>query len=85
MKKKGTELRQEFLKTMVQLATAGFGLAAALAWNETIQAIIAKIMPEKGSAIWSKLVYALLVTAMAVGVTYILGKMIQKGEEEQNQ
>ncbi|MFA7253673.1 MAG: DUF5654 family protein [Patescibacteria group bacterium] len=82
IKKKSNELRMEFLKTMISLATAGFGLAAALAWNETIQAVITEIIPEKGSAIWSKLIYALIVTGIAVLVTYSLGKMIQKEENE---
>lgn len=77
MKEKSSELKKEFLKTMIQLATAGFGLAAALAWNATIQSIIKQIVPENGSDIVSQLIYALIVTAIAVLVTYTLGRMLQ--------
>ena len=45
MKKVGKKLRVEFLKTMIQLATAGFGLAAALAWNTAIQGVISRLLP----------------------------------------
>jgi len=82
MRKRGKELKQEFLKTMIQLATAGFGLAAALAWNEAIQSIIKDIVPVGTSDIWSKLIYAAIVTAIAVSVTYALGRMIQNETEE---
>lgn len=83
--KKAKELRLEFLKTMVQLATAGFGIAAALAWNDAIQTLINRLLP-KGSELLSKITYALLVTGLAVLVTYFLGKMTQKAsaEEEKN-
>lgn len=82
MKEKSSKLRKEFLKTMIQLATAGFGLAAALAWNEAIQSIIARLVPDNGSGISSKVIYAFIVTGIAVGVTYMLGKMLQNEEEE---
>jgi hypothetical protein len=37
--------RSEYFKTMTQLATAGFGLVAALAWNDVIQVFISRIVP----------------------------------------
>lgn len=81
--KKKNGLRAEFLKTMIALATAGFGLVAALAWNEAIQEVIKKIVPVGGSALWSKLIYALIVTAIAVLVTYILGRMAQAESDDE--
>lgn len=84
VKKRANELKKEFLKTMIQLATAGFGLTAALAWNETIQAIIKTYIPANGSGIVSKLLYAVLITAIAVFVTYTLGKMIQDETEKED-
>ncbi len=83
MKEAKDKLRKELFKTMVQLATAGFGLVAALAWNEAIQSAIKEIVPMGGSTIISKLVYALIVTAIAVFVTYSLGKMAGLSEEDQ--
>lgn len=75
-------LRSEFLKTMVQLATAGFGLVAALAWNDAIKDFIDHfIVPSSGFV--SKLTYALLVTALAVWVTYYLGKLTQEAKEKE--
>lgn len=75
-------LRSEFLKTMVQLATAGFGLVAALAWNETIKDIIDHFI-SPGSGLISRLIYAILVTFLAVIVTYFLGRSTQEAKEEE--
>lgn len=81
MKKNG--LRAEFLKTMVQLATAAFGLVAALAWNGAIQGFIERFVAS-GDGLKSKFVYAIFVTAIAVVVTYVLGRMTQKAYNEEN-
>jgi len=81
MKKVGKKLRVEFLKTMIQLATAGFGLAAALAWNTAIQGIISRLLPGEGAGLLSQIIYAIIVTVIAVLVTYSLGKMLQEEEE----
>lgn len=83
MMKKTRRLRQEFLKTMIALATSGFGLVAALAWNDTIQSFIKRVVPENGSDIISKFFYALVVTSIAVFVTYSLGNMLQREMEKQ--
>jgi len=81
MKKVGKKLRVEFLKTMIQLATAGFGLAAALAWNTAIQGVISRLLPGEGAGLLSQIIYAIIVTVIAVLVTYSLGKMLQEEEE----
>lgn len=72
---------KEYLKTMVQLATTGFGLVAALAWNDAILAIFAQIFP-KGSNVFSKLLYAVLVTVIIVTVTARLGKLTERVEKK---
>ncbi|MFA6492934.1 MAG: DUF5654 family protein [Patescibacteria group bacterium] len=82
MKKNGKNLRSEFLKTMTQLATASFGLVAALAWNETIQTFINHFI-KSGTGFYSKLIYALIVTFLAVTITYLLGKSTQEAAEEE--
>jgi hypothetical protein len=76
-------LKAEFLKTMTQLATAGFGVVAALAWNSAIQGLINRFIAP-GSGLRSQLFYALVVTVLAVVVTYTLGKMSQKAYNEEN-
>ena len=82
MSSKKKNLRSEFLKTMTQLATAGFGLVAALAWNETIKDSIERFI-KPGSGLISKLIYALIVTVFAVLVTYYLGHLTQEAKEEE--
>ena len=79
---KKNNLRSEFLKTMAQLTTAGFGLVAALAWNETIKDIIDRFI-SPGSGLISRLIYAILVTLLAVIVTYYLGRLTQEAKEEE--
>lgn len=79
---KKDNFRAEYLKTMSQLATAGFGLVAALAWNDAIQTLIARIFPT-GSGLISKIIYALIITGVAVFITYLLGKMNQEAQNEE--
>jgi len=66
---------------MLTLATSGFGLVAALAWNSLIQefvnSYVKRLLPE-GSGIYSLLIYAVVVTVLAVIVTYQLSKVVEK-------
>ena len=73
------------VKQMLQLATAGFGLVAALAWNQLIQAFIEEYIKPRvgvGSGIISLAIYALIITALAVLVTLQLSKFAEKLEEK---
>lgn len=85
MKKEGDIIRRELLKSMLQLATAGFGLVAALAWNETIQLFIKEIIPVEKSGLLSQLLYAVIVTVIAVVVTYFLGRVVGKSIEKEKE
>lgn len=78
------DLRSEFLKTMTQFVTAAFAFVAALAWNDTIQSIINRFIAP-GSGLVSQLIYALLVTILAVLATYLLGKATQEAKEEEEE
>ena len=74
-------LKKEILKEMLTLATSGFGLVAALAWNEVIKEIVAEyIKPVVGgnSGVISLLIYAVLITLLAVLVTYNLTAIVRK-------
>ena len=68
---------------MLTLATSGFGLVAALAWNSVIQEIvnnyIKKLLPGN-SGIVSLLIYAVVVTVLAVLITMQLSKVVEKLE-----
>ena len=78
---KSKRLHKELVKQMLTLATSGFGLVAALAWNSLIQefvnSYVKKFLPE-GSGIYSLLIYAVVVTVLAVIVTYQLSKVVEK-------
>lgn len=78
------KLTYEYVRTLIQLSTAGFAFVAALAWNETIKAFIDHFIPE-GDGFYSKLIYALLVTALAVLVTTQLGKIAEKLKDNEDE
>lgn len=84
-KKQSKAMAKAMLKQMIALSTAAFGLVAALAWNtviqETINAYIKPYMP-KGSVLLSQLIYALVITTLAVFITYILTNITNKLEQE---
>jgi len=85
-KEKEKRLHIEVVRQMLTLATSGFGLVAALAWNSLIQDIVntyIKTYLPQGSGIISLLIYALIVTLIAVIVTLQLSKMLKKLEEEE--
>lgn len=74
-------VKQEILKQMLVLSTGAFGLVAALAWNEFIKELINNyLQPLIGgsSGLISLLIYAVLVTLLAVFVTYSLTKLVKK-------
>lgn len=75
------KLHREIVKQMVTLATSGFGLVAALAWNNVIQELVeTQIKPylPSGSGLLSLLLYALIITILAVTITYQLTKLVEK-------
>lgn len=79
------DLRIEIVRQILTLATAGFGLVAALAWNSLIQAFVEdyiKIWLPGGGKITSLIIYAIVITVLAVFVTYQLTKVLNKLENK---
>jgi hypothetical protein len=77
------EFRKQFAERALKLVTSGFGLVSALAWNELIKEIIKvyiKPLFGESSGLISLLIYALIVTALAVFITYQLSKFGEKKE-----
>lgn len=75
------KLRQELFKQMITLSTSGFGLVAALAWNEAIQSFVNVYVNKYlsvGSGVISKFIYAALITVLAVFITYQLAKLVRE-------
>lgn len=79
--KEARAFKKQFAKKTLNLMTSGFGLVAALAWNEVIKEsvnIYIKPFFGRSSGIISLLIYAVLITALAVLVTYQLSKLAVK-------
>ncbi len=75
------KIRKQFIKKTLDLATSGFGLVAALAWNELIRETVNTYIKPffgKQSGIISLAIYALLVTFLAVFITYNLSRWSEK-------
>lgn len=79
------QLHIEIVSQMLTLATSGFGLVSALAWNSLIQELvnnyIKKWLPGN-SGIVSLLMYALIVTVLAVVVTLQLSHLKERFESD---
>jgi len=82
--KSTNELPRAVIKQMTTLTTSGFGLVAALAWNnvikETVEIYIKPLIGEKSGLI-SLIIYAILVTVLALIITLQLSKLEQKFEK----
>lgn len=77
-KQKDKSFHRELIEQSITLSTSAFGLAAALAWNETIQQAVKEFIEPSlpaGSGILSRFIYAILVTLLAVLITYQLSKI----------
>lgn len=75
------KLHKEITKEVLKLSTSAFGLVAALAWNELIKEVVTMyIKPLVGGAsgIISLLIYAVIVTTLAVIVTINLSRLTNK-------
>ncbi len=67
-------LKRELTSQMLQLMTSGFGVVAALAWNDAIQSFVKEYIEPSipGSGLISKFIYAALITSLIVFITYQL-------------
>lgn len=71
------------IKNIIALSTSGFGLVVALAWNEVIKKSVAEYIDPwlgKSGGIVSMLIYAVVITFLAVFVTMQLGQLEKKFE-----
>ncbi|OGZ17685.1 MAG: hypothetical protein A2Z78_00290 [Candidatus Nealsonbacteria bacterium RBG_13_36_15] len=64
---------------MSTLILGGFGLVAALAWNDAIQGLFNSLFT-KGGGLVGKFIYALIVTFIVVIVSLQLRKVSEKKE-----
>ena len=73
-------MKTEVIEKMAALATAAFGLVAALAWNEAIQAIFRKVFGTADS-IAAMVTYAIIVTIIAVVITIQIGNAAERSKK----
>jgi hypothetical protein len=66
-----------FITTMIGLASAAFGVIAALAWNAAITELFNQVLGKSGGLI-GLFIYAIIITVIAVIVMVWLGNLAQK-------
>ncbi|MBV8148531.1 MAG: hypothetical protein JO092_05540 [Candidatus Eremiobacteraeota bacterium] len=70
------EVKPTYIGTVISLATVAFGLLAAGAWNKFISDLIALFL-KPGNGVAAELLYAILVTALAIFVVQGLAKIAE--------
>lgn len=75
-------LHREIIAQMLALITSGFGVVAALAWNDAIQGFVKEFVEPRipGSGLASKFIYAILITTFIVLATYQLSQVSSRLE-----
>jgi uncharacterized membrane protein (DUF106 family) len=72
------DLPLAIVRNMITLATSGFGVVVALAWNEAIKGAVKEFISPylgEGGGIISLAIYALIMTILAVVVTMQLSQV----------
>ena len=73
-------MKGEVIEKIAALVRAAFGLVAALAWNGAILAIFKKIFGT-AEGLLSMIIYAVVVTIIAVLATIWVGKAAEKSKK----
>lgn len=83
--KEAKAIKEQFAARTLKLVTSGFSLVAALAWNEVIkesvEVYIKPLFGEK-TGILSLLIYAIIVTALVVFISYQLSRFGAETKED---
>lgn len=78
------EVKKELKEKTITLILGGFGLVAALAWNEAIKTLFETLFPKKSELV-GKFLYAIIVTIIVALVSLQLRKISKSsGNEEEN-
>lgn len=72
-------LKSEAIEKIAALITVAFGLVAALAWNGAIKAIFAEVFGDPDELV-AMLVYAIVVTVIAVMMTIWIARVAEKAK-----
>ena len=74
-------MQKEIIEKIAVLITTAFGLVAALAWNGAIQAIFKEVFGT-AEGIGPMLIYAVVVTIIAVVATMWIAKIAERGKSK---
>lgn len=80
------ETKKQFYVQTATMVNSAFAIVAALAWNEAIKELITRYVPA-GSSLYSKFIYALILTVIIVLVSMKLTRIINEykpAEEEKS-
>ena len=72
------EAHKAVKKKMFGYIAAGLGLVAGLAWNDAIKILIDYFIPNGGSTIVAKLLYAVVVTIIVAVVLFSIEKSLSE-------
>jgi uncharacterized membrane protein YjjP (DUF1212 family) len=78
---KTSRFSAEVVATMISLASAAFGVVAALAWNTAITTAFTEAFG-KTATIWALFVYAVTITLVGVFVIVLLGRLAARIKAE---
>lgn len=84
LEKQRHAFQAEVVDKMSALATAAFGLVAALAWNNAIQSFFKRYYPtpDDPNALGALAAYAMAVTILAVIVIILIGRLAGRLKKE---
>ncbi|TMD59318.1 MAG: hypothetical protein E6I87_09630 [Chloroflexi bacterium] len=75
--------RAVYIATMISLASAAFGVVAALAWNAFITEAVKQVLPAT-AGLMGLLIYAVVVTVLAIVViVWLAGQAAKTGAKSQ--
>ena len=77
-------MKIEILDKIAALITAAFGLIAALAWNGAIRAIFERLFGTADN-ITAMVIYAVIVTIIAVLVTIWIARSLKRAKGEKDE
>jgi len=77
-------MKVEILDKIAALVTAAFGLVAALAWNGAIRAIFERLFGTADN-ITAMVIYAVIVTIIAVLVTIWIARALRRAKGEKDE
>jgi len=72
------KLEFAFRKKTLGYITAAFGLVAALAWRDAIEALLDHLFPLSRNTVIAKLIYAIIMTLILVIVSVYLVRLLKR-------